>query len=209
MDTARQEDHGASNRIDADNEINDGGLILKYRQTYIALLRGINVGGNNKIDMKQLKAAFVEAGFSDARTYINSGNVIFSSDKDAESAQSACEALIFRCFGLNIAVAILTAGELSEALDHAPDWWGDAPDSKHNAIFVIPPATAEDVCAGAGEIKPEYEKVAYHGKLIFWSAPMETFSRTRWSTISKRATYQKITIRNSTTAFKLAELAKT
>ena len=49
---------------------------------YIALLRGVNVGGNNKIDMKQLKSAFVEAGFSDVITYINSGNVIFSSELD-------------------------------------------------------------------------------------------------------------------------------
>lgn len=176
--------------------------------TYIALLRGINVGGNNKIDMKQLKAAFGEAGFFDARTYINSGNVIFSSDKDAVTVQGDCETLIANRFGLNIAVGILTTEELADALAHAPNWWGSTPDSKHNAIFVISPATAEDVCAEVGEIKPEYEKCAYWGKLIFWSAPMKTFSRTRWGTVSKRNTYQKITIRNSTTVFKLVELAK-
>lgn len=176
--------------------------------TYIALLRGINVGGNNKIDMKQLKAAFVEAGFPDARTYINSGNVIFSSAKDTAAVQTDCETLIAERFGLNIAVAILTAEELADALAHVPDWWGKDPDSKHNAIFVIPPAAAADVCAEVGEIKPEYEKCTYWGKLIFWSAPMKTFSRTRWGTVSKRTTYQKITIRNSTTAFKLAQLAK-
>ena len=53
---------------------------------YIALLRGVNVGGNNKIDMKQLKSAFCEVGFSDVLTYTNSGNVIFSSGLD----ESAC-----------------------------------------------------------------------------------------------------------------------
>jgi uncharacterized protein (DUF1697 family) len=79
---------------------------LQNRQTYIALLRGINVGGNNKIDMKQLKAAFVEAGFSDARTYINSGNVLFSSDKDSTAVQSDCQTLIADRFGLNIAASI-------------------------------------------------------------------------------------------------------
>jgi uncharacterized protein (DUF1697 family) len=176
--------------------------------TYIALLRGINVGGNNKIDMKQLRTAFVEAGFSEAWTYINSGNVIFSSDKDTATVQTDCETLIVEQFGLNIAVAVLTAEELVDSLAHAPDWWGKDPDSKHNAIFVIQPATAADVCAEVGEIKPEHEKCAYWGNLIFWSAPMKTFSRTRWGTVSKRTTYQKITIRNSTTAFKLAELAK-
>ena len=176
--------------------------------TYIALLRGINVGGNNKIDMKQLKSACAEGGFADVRTYINSGNVIFKSDQDAAAVQSACESLIKAQFGLSIAVSVLTAGELAEALANAPDWWGKGPDSRHNAIFVIPPATAEGVCAEVGEIKPEYEQCAYFGKLIFWSAPMATFSQTRWSAVSKRATYQKITIRNANTAFKLAELAK-
>jgi uncharacterized protein (DUF1697 family) len=176
--------------------------------SYVALLRGINVGGNNKIDMKQLRAAFAEAGFTDARTYINSGNVIFSSDKNADSARMACEALIAGQFGLNIAVVVLSAEELAETLAHAPDWWGSAPDAKHSAIFVIPPATAEGVCAEVGEIKPEYEKCARYGKVIFWSAPMKTFSRTRWGTVSKRTTYRNITIRNATTTYKLAELAK-
>jgi uncharacterized protein (DUF1697 family) len=174
---------------------------------HIALLRGVNVGGNNKIEMKRLKEAFGAAGFSDALTYINSGNVIFSGNMAVAELQQTCETLIFNTFGLRIAVAVLSAGELAAALAHAPAWWGSTPDTRHNAIFVIPPATAEGVCAEVGEIKPEYEKVAYHGKVIFWSAPLATFARTRWATVSKRATYQKITIRNANTAFKLAELS--
>jgi uncharacterized protein (DUF1697 family) len=176
---------------------------------YIALLRGINVGGNNKIGMKELAAAFAEAGFSDVRTYINSGNVVFSSGLDAATAQSLCETLIARSFDLNIAVAILTAEELADALAHAPDWWGKTPDVRHNAIFVIAPATAEAVFDEAGEIKPEYEKTAYHGKLIFWTVPPATISRTRWFTaITKKGLSPKITIRNHKTAYRLAEMAK-
>ncbi|MCL1890521.1 MAG: DUF1697 domain-containing protein [Coriobacteriia bacterium] len=177
-------------------------------KTYLALLRGINVGGKNKINMGQLKAVFSEAGLSDVQTYINSGNVIFSSDKDARSVQSLCETLIVEHFGLTISVAVLSADELLDAIAHAPQWWGAAPDSKHNAIFVISPARAEDICAEVGEIKPEYESIAFYGNLIFWSAPLATFSHTRWATVSKHSTYQKITIRNFTTAHKLAELAK-
>jgi uncharacterized protein (DUF1697 family) len=174
---------------------------------YIALLRGINVGGNNKIAMKELAAAFADAGFSGVRTYINSGNVIFSGDLDAAAAQSACEGLIARRFGLNIAVAILSAGELADALAHAPGWWGTAPGVKHSAIFVIAPATAGAVCDEVGELRPEYEKAAYHGKLIFWTAPPATISRTRWfAAITKKEISQKITIRNHTTARKLAEI---
>jgi uncharacterized protein (DUF1697 family) len=175
---------------------------------YIALLRGINVGGNNKIDMKELAAAFVDAGFSDVRTYINSGNVIFSGETDVSTTRSLCVDLVLRRFGMNIAVAVLTADELTDALAHAPDLWGKTPDAKHNAIFVIPPAKAEDIFAEMGEIKPEYENIGHHGSLIFWSAPLKTFSRTRYGSISKRTVYRKITVRNHNTVCKLAELAK-
>ena len=75
--------------------------------SYIALLRGVNVGGNSMIDMKQLKAAYTEAGFTEVRTHINSGNVIFFSGKDADAVQSMCECLIVERFGLNIAISIL------------------------------------------------------------------------------------------------------
>jgi len=175
-------------------------------KTYIALLRGINIGGNNKIDMKQLKAAFEEAGFAKVRTYINSGNVIFASDKNEAELTSECEAVIQKTFALNIAVVLVTASELAEALAHAPEWWGNDEDSKHNAIFVIPPATAQTVFDEMGGIKPEYESIAFHGKVIFWSAPLATFSRTRYGSIAKRSTYQKITVRNVNTIRKLAEL---
>ncbi|EHQ90678.1 DUF1697 domain-containing protein [Desulfosporosinus youngiae] len=174
---------------------------------YIALLRGINVGGNNKISMQQLKETFRQAGYTDAQTYINSGNIIFSSNDSEEALQRVCETLISEQFGLAIAVAIISAEELTDALEHAPEWWNIPNGAKHNAIFVIQPATAEDVCAEVGEIKPEYERVAYYGRVIFWSAPMETFSRTRWSKVSGTKTYQKITVRNANTASKLAELA--
>jgi len=68
--------------------------------------------------------------------------------------------------------------------------------------------TAAKICGHVGAVKEEYEKVAYSGRVIFWSAPMATFSRTRWSKISKdKAMYGAITVRNANTALKLASLA--
>ena len=174
----------------------------------IALLRGINVGGKNTIAMAELKAAFRSAGFDDAVTYINSGNVLFSSDEDALQLKETCEALIESTFALAIDVVVISASELAEALAAAPEGWGQEAKYKHNAIFVIPPADSEQVCVDAGEIKPEYESLAFHGNVIFWSAPQETFSKTRWSTISKRKAYKMITIRNANTARKLLSIAE-
>ena len=175
----------------------------------IALLRGVNVGGNNKISMPELKAAFERRGFQNVVTYINSGNIIFDSGMDETAAKAACEELIEEGFGLKIAVGLITAADLAEALANAPDWWGGDPAAKHNAIFVIPPMDAQTVCAQVGELKPEYEKTAFHGRVIFWSAPLATFSHTRWSKIvQNRAVYNAVTIRNANTAKKLAELAQ-
>ena len=176
---------------------------------YIALLRGINVGGKNKISMPKLKTAFEKRGFQNVLTYINSGNVIFDSDWDEYAVKIACEDLIKTTFGLEILVGIITAAELHDSLSNAPEWWDADSESKHNAIFVIPPKTADEVCKQIGGIKPEYESVDFYGRVIFWSAPLATFSHTRWSKVAgNKAVYNAITIRNANTAKKLAELVK-
>jgi len=175
---------------------------------YLALLRGVNVGGKNKLSMPELKASFESSGFTRVSTYINSGNILFSgAETNVLALKGQCEALIKEGFGMDIPVAVISAAALSDAMAHAPVWWNTDKESKHNAILVIPPATAESVCAQVGEIKPEYEKVDFHGSVIFWSAPIKTFSRTRWSKVVGTAAYGSITIRNANTAIKLAELA--
>ena len=175
---------------------------------YVALLRGINVGGKNKVSMPILKASFEAAGFADVRTYINSGNVIFSTDsEDAAILQQQCRQIIADTFQLDILTAVIPVEEYADALNHAPDWWGNDTESKHNAIFVIKPISTASVIETVGETKPEYEQAASYGQVIFWSAPIKTFTRTRWSqVISTRALYNNITIRNANTAKKLLQL---
>lgn len=176
---------------------------------YIALLRGINVGGKNRVSMSELKQLFEQNGFCNVITYINSGNVIFSAEQtDEKKVKEGCEALIADAFGLNIPVTIVSVHNLMAAMDNAPAWWDQDKDSKHNAIFVIPPVKVEEVYEAVGAIKPEYEKVDHYGRVIFWSAPLKTFSRTRWSKIVGSSLYDSITIRNANTVKKLAELVK-
>lgn len=176
-------------------------------QKYIALLRGINVGGNNKISMPELKAAFEEHAFHDVITYINSGNIIFSTSmEDAQEIKKQCETIIQDKFKLNISVMIISAQDYIEAMQHIPVWWGKDSQSKHNAIFVVPPVSAQEVIQQIGQTKPEYEQVGYYKQVIFWSAPLSTFSKTRWSKITDKSFYQSITIRNANTAKKLLQL---
>lgn len=175
---------------------------------YIALLRGVNVGGKNKISMNDLKTYFEQAGFKNTMTYINSGNVIFDSEeKSTIKLAKKCTEIIENEFGLPIRLALIDVNTFKEALEQAPKWWGNDLNSKHNTFFVIQPATAKEVIEDVGEIRPEYEQVYAFKEIIFWSAPLKTFSRTRWSKVEGTKSYQNITIRNANTTKKLLELA--
>lgn len=177
--------------------------------TYICLMRGINVGGNNMVDMKTLKAVFEAQGFGNVQTYINSGNVLFQSEPCSTSELAdICRNAIKESLNLEIGLMIMTAEDLSNAMENAPDWWGSDPNSKHDAIFAMPPTTSEEIVQGMGEIKPEYEKVAYAGPIIFWSAALATYSRTRWSKLVQTKYYRSTTIRNINTTWKLLELSQ-
>lgn len=176
---------------------------------YIVLLRGVNVGGKNKVSMLKLKELFEQNGHQDVITYINSGNIFFSSDiTNEKKLKEEFEAIIVNEFQLNIPVMIITANDLLSAFDHAPSWWGQDKDSTHNAIFIIPPATFLDVYKEVGEINPAYEKIDHYGNVVFWSAPIKTYSRTRWSKLVSSSLYDSITIRNINTFRKISRLAK-
>lgn len=178
-------------------------------ERYIALLRGINVSGKNKISMPALKIAFEEIGFLDVTTYINSGNVIFSSNlQDKNELIRKSEAAIADKFALDIPVTIVSAKELSNTLKYAPEWWIADKELVTYAIFVISPVSVEEVFAAVGEVKPEYEKIAHYGNVIFWSAPLKTFSKARWSKIASSSVNNNVTIRNANTVNKLLLLTK-
>ena len=177
---------------------------------YITLLRGVNVGGKNIISMPLLKEAMERSGFSNVSTYINSGNIIFpSNQKNILLLQKKCRKVIFETFLLDIPVAIISAADLSEALNNAPIWWDKDKEKKHNAFVVIPPAKVDSIISLVGEIKPEYEKAAHYGQIIFWTAALKTFSRTAWSKFISKPGYNDITVRNANTIKKLAQLTLT
>ncbi len=87
---------------------------------YVALLRGINVGGKNMIKMAALKLAFEELGLQKVQTYIQSGNVLFQSDAEEEKLRSLIEAKIEKDFSFSIHVVLRTADELGRIINHCP-----------------------------------------------------------------------------------------
>ena len=94
-------------------------------KTYIALLRGINVGGHKKIKMADLRQAFKSWGFTNIRTLLASGNVLFESDEtdtsdDASSLQQSIEAGLAKTFGFDVAVIIRTLEEIQALVETDP-----------------------------------------------------------------------------------------
>lgn len=87
---------------------------------YIALLRGINVGGKNKIKMADLKQSFEEIGLGRVQTYIQSGNVLFESDKEEESLRKSIEQKIEEVFGFKVSVVLRTSVEFEKIFQNCP-----------------------------------------------------------------------------------------
>lgn len=178
---------------------------------YIALLRGINVGGKNKVPMKELQTCFLKTGFTNVKTYINSGNVIFDAadSTNEQTLQEICQHAIEKSFGFRVAVSVIKGDTLAKAIAQVPEWWGKGKEDKHNALFVIHPATAEEVLAEMGELNSEYEKAVHINNIIFLTSSIKYYSRTRFSKIIGTDVYQKVTIRNANTAKKLVLLSET
>jgi uncharacterized protein (DUF1697 family) len=105
--------------------------------TYVALLRGINVGGKNKLPMKDLGEMFVEAGCRQVRTYIQSGNVIFAADPDLVPAlPSSIMAQIAQRFGYRIPVILRTSAEIDTVLRRNPFIEAGAAEDTLHVLFL-------------------------------------------------------------------------
>ena len=104
---------------------------------YVALLRGINVGGNNKIDMKQLKKSFEQAGMNNVVTYINSGNIIFTHDSRSKAnIADILETAILENFGLQIKVLVLDYDDMKRIMASLPESWTNDDQMKSDVLFL-------------------------------------------------------------------------
>jgi len=173
---------------------------------YIALLRGINVSGKNKISMPELKAAFVEAGFSDVCTHLNSGNVIFSDEEtDAIVLAGRIKTLVQEKCSLEVPVFVISQAELGALLDKGPKWWGtENKDIYDNLIFAIPPHRIETVAEKIGEPSAELEQVEICGNAAFWSFDRKKYAKANWwKKTAASGIGELITIRTANTLRKI------
>ena len=136
--------------------------------TLIALLRAVNVGGTGKLPMAELRALCEAAGFTDVRTYIQSGNVVFGA-KSASAAKATLESALAKRFGKPCQVLVRTADELEAALAANP-----FPEAEPNQLLVLfleaPPSKAEQQALTTWKI-PGREQMALVGRELFLHFP--------------------------------------
>ncbi len=176
---------------------------------YIALLRGINISGKNKISMSELKLNLEQFGFMDVHTYLNSGNVMFSADeKDEITLADTIRDRIQKQFELDIPVFVILQESLAGVLQQAPDWWGTTNKEIYdNLIFVIPPATAETIAKQIGEPTKELEQICICDNTIFWSFDRKKYAKANWwKKTASAGIGEMITIRTANTLKKIVTM---
>lgn len=173
---------------------------------YVALLRGINVGGNNKVEMKRLKAVFENAGMAGVGTYINSGNVIFSHDKQKDSTLTAIlESSIEIEFGFHVGVLIKSKEEIEEVLAVVPAEWQNDKSMKCDVVFLW---EGMDEKSAIEQLKARdgIDEFRVVPGVVVWKVDRENASRSGLLRIMGTPLYKQVTVRNINTTRKLLEL---
>lgn len=175
---------------------------------YTALLRGINVGGNSKVEMSKLKEIFVGLGFTDVRTYINSGNVIFSSKQmEINELTELVQKTLKKKFGFEIKVLIINEKTLLAIEKKVPAAWTNDTNQRTDVIFLWnefdKKATLKEVL-----INPEVDNLLYTKGAIIWNLKKEHYAKSKMRNFIGTTVYKNMTARNINTVRKLVQLTK-
>jgi len=174
---------------------------------YLALLRGINVGGNNIIKMVDLKACFESMGFSDVRTYIQSGNVLFkSAEKNVGKLTKEIEEKLSKKFSYKSVVVVVTHDQLKEAVEKAPKGFGQDPtEYRYDVVFLKDPLTSEEAIKDVRE-REGVDKVYLGKDVLYFTRLISSASQSYLAKIITLPIYKFMTIRNWNTTTKLLSM---
>ena len=175
---------------------------------YVALLRGVNVGGNNLIRMSSLKVSFQRLGFQEVTTYINSGNIIFKAEEeDARKLETSIQKMLVREYKLDCKVVVRSYAEIAKLIKSLPKSWGSDPDWKYNVIFLRHSIDSKELLNDLHP-KPGLEEIIYRPGTLLWCARTIDLTRSTMVKLPGQKIYQDMTVRNLNTTRKLFELMK-
>jgi uncharacterized protein (DUF1697 family) len=175
---------------------------------YTALLRGINVGGNSKIDMKTLKKVFEDLGMTNVKTYINSGNVIFESELSSDPLVKKIEKEIESEFKISVRVLIKDINVIRKINDALPKSWLNNDEMKSDVMFLWDEVDSKSVLEEL-PTKEDIDEVKYVKGAVLWRVDRDKVTRSGISKIVGTKLYKQMTVRNCNTLRKLLEMMET
>jgi uncharacterized protein (DUF1697 family) len=176
---------------------------------YVAFLRGINVGGKSIVSMATIKAALVALGLSDVRTYINSGNVIFSTRASGlQQLTARIEKALEQHTGMAIKVLVIDHKTLKKIVDAIPGNWVDDK-TMRTYVLLLWKELDDGGILDRLAIRPGVDELRYTPGAVVWRVDRENVGRSQMNRIVGTPLYKKITIRSANTMRKLNELTAT
>jgi uncharacterized protein (DUF1697 family) len=173
---------------------------------YVALLRGINVGGKNLIPMPALEAFFTAQGLAGVATYIQSGNVLFTTREPGAALAARLEAELSRAFGFSATVVLRTREQLRRIVEGAPPGFGARPALyRSDVVFLKAPLSAPALLARV-PVKPGVDQAVAGRGALYLSRLVARASQSRMSRLVSMPEYKQMTIRNWNTTTRLLEL---
>ena len=175
---------------------------------YVLLLRGINVGGKNKVSMAEFKEMLSHLGYTNVISYINSGNIIFDTSDTIETINQNIS-IILNTYPFKINKVILSQNEYLEELANLPSWWFN--DSYRKDVLFYTNEIDYSIMRERIEKMPLQDEAVHFGKYaVFWGKHNETsYLKTSYHKyLIKESFYGSITIRNFRTFEKIADLLK-
>lgn len=174
---------------------------------HVALLRGINVGGSNVIKMADLRASFEGLGFTEVATYIQSGNVVFTSKRTSQARLTEMiEQALSDAFRYQSRVVVMSAGELERVVAQAPTGFGtDTGRYRYDVLFVRDPLTTREALEQV-TTKPGVDAAHAGDHALYFRRLISRAAQSHLSKLIQRPSYKNITIRNWNTTAKLLEI---
>jgi uncharacterized protein (DUF1697 family) len=176
---------------------------------YAALLRGINVGGNNIIKMVDLRQCFEALGFANVATYIQSGNVVFSAQtRSKKPLEARIEDALSQRFGYAARIVLVSLDELAQTVTLAPKGFGTEPERyRYDVLFVKAPLTP---AAALAELSTKAGVDTAHAgsHALYFRRLISKATQSRLTKLVQLGIYKSITVRNWNTTIKLLELAR-
>jgi len=172
---------------------------------YVALLRGINVGGNNRVDMKKLKTTFELLGFTKVVTYINSGNIVFEELLRAKDIiANEIEKAINQDFNLEIKVLLRNIEEITAIFSELPASWVKNEMMRTDVMFLWDEFDSPEIMEQIN-INP-VDKVKYVPGAVLWNVEGKNYSQSGMLKFMGTKSYKNMTIRNVNTFRKLYQI---